>query len=146
MAFICKDELKRMIEEQQPSTYEELDSLIDDVPVLDLERLIEDKVAEERNRHFDLYIRDKYSGNIHRIGDDCHDCLTVDEQGTVQYNNYQNGDGCYGYASVNKTTLKDAYPEKEWGDRASEYVYGYEFVPNEDENGFPINPMEKDDE
>ena len=90
----------------------------------------------------DLYIRDKYSGRIHRIGDDPHDCLIVDEKGTVHYNNLQNGDGCIAYKSVNRKTIAEKYPDRDWGKRADELVYGYEFVPNEDEYGFPYNPME----
>lgn len=90
----------------------------------------------------DLYIRDKYSGTIHRIGDDVHDCLSVDEHGTVHYHNLQNGDGCIGYKSVNRENLADKYPDKDWGKRSGEFTSGYEFVPNEDEYGYPFNPME----
>lgn len=68
----------------------------------------------------DLYVRDRYSGHIHRVGDDHHDCLTVDKNGNVHYQNLQNGDGC-------RTGLS---------------ACGYEFVPNEDEMGYPVNPME----
>lgn len=88
----------------------------------------------------DLWIRDKYSGTIHKIGDDVHDCLMVDEEGTVRYYNLQCGDGCKGYKSVNRETLADKYPDKEWGWRAKEYTSGYEFVPNTDEYGDPYDP------
>ena len=93
-----------------------------------------------------LYIRDKYSGRIHRIGDNRHDMLYVDEKGTVHYQNFQNGDGCAGYKSVNRETLKDKYPDRGWKDRENVYVNGYEFVPNMDEYGYPINPTEDDRE
>lgn len=68
----------------------------------------------------DLYIRDKYSGNIHRIGDNPHDMLTVDRNGIIHYSNLQNGDGC-----VSEITGKE---------------YGYEFVPNTDDYGYPTDP------
>lgn len=90
-----------------------------------------------------LYIRDKYSGTIHRIGDDPHDCLSVDEEGTIHYHNLQCGDGCIGYKSVNRETLADKYPDTDWGERSGEYTSGYEFVPNENEYGYPYNPMEE---
>ena len=93
----------------------------------------------------DLWIRDKYSGRIHKIGDNPHDCLTVDEEGTIHYHNLQCGDGCIGYKSVNKETLADKYPDMEWGERSGEYTSGYEFVPNEDDNGDPINPTKENE-
>lgn len=40
----------------------------------------------------DLYIRDKETGRVHRVGDDSHDQLWVHE-GVVRYYNLQNGDG-----------------------------------------------------
>lgn len=76
----------------------------------------------------DLFIKDRYSGRIHRIGEDRHDSMYVDNEGTVHYYNLQNGDGCPGYKSAEAKTNKEAYPETDWGDRADEYVYGYEFV------------------
>lgn len=42
----------------------------------------------------DLYVRDKYSGRIHKVGEDHHDSLWVDPAGTVHYFNIQCGDGC----------------------------------------------------
>ena len=42
----------------------------------------------------DIYIKDKPDGEIHRIGDNQHDGLYVDSNGTVCYQNLQNGDGC----------------------------------------------------
>ena len=92
-----------------------------------------------------LYIRDKYHGTIHRIGDNPHDCLTVDKNGTVHYHNLQNGDGCIGYMSVNRETIADKYPETDWGTHAWEFTYGYEFVPNEDEYGYPFDPTKEGD-
>lgn len=88
----------------------------------------------------DLYIRDKYSGRIHRVGDNPHDMLTVDDEGTVHYSNLQNGDGCTGYRSVNRETLKDKYPDRNWGEREKEFTSGYEFVPNTDDYGYPTDP------
>ena len=91
----------------------------------------------------DLYIRDKYSGKIHKVGDDTHDCITVDEEGTIHYYNLQNGDGCIGYKSVNRETLSEKYPDGDWGVRGIEYISGYEFVPNTDEYGYPYDPREE---
>lgn len=80
----------------------------------------------------DLFIRDKYSGSIHRIGDDPHDSLYVDEDGTVHYYNLQNGDGCTGYRSLNRTTLGEKYKGTgKFKGRENEYIEGYEFVPCE---------------
>ena len=63
-------------------------------------------------RTTDLYIRDKFSGRIHRIGDECHDALWVDADGTVYYSNLQNGDGCSDHSRTDKNA-------------------GYEFVPSD---------------
>lgn len=41
-----------------------------------------------------IYVRDMPSGRIHRLGDDQHDSIYVDEGGSVHYHNLQNGDGC----------------------------------------------------
>lgn len=48
----------------------------------------------------DLYIRDKTSGHVHRIGDDPHDSLWVDHEGTVHYMNLQCGDGAGPYSQM----------------------------------------------
>ncbi len=73
----------------------------------------------------DLWIRDKSSGRVHKIGTNSHDMLSVDDNGTVRYHNLQNGDGCPGYR----------------GD--DEALYGYEFVPNQDDHGYPVDPTEE---
>lgn len=44
----------------------------------------------------DLYVLDKHNGQIHRVGDNCHDSIWVDDGGIVHYQNLQNGDGCSG--------------------------------------------------
>ncbi len=88
----------------------------------------------------DLWVRDKCTGRIHKIGDDPHDCLMVDEEGTIHYGHLQCEDGCIGYKSVNKETIAEKYPEHEWGERGNEYTYGFEFVPNMDEYGYPYDP------
>ncbi|MCM1327763.1 MAG: hypothetical protein NC243_11240 [Lachnoclostridium sp.] len=44
----------------------------------------------------DLYVIDKHSGKIHKIGDNPHDSFYVDSQGVLHYYNLQNGDGCSG--------------------------------------------------
>ena len=68
----------------------------------------------------DIYVRDKYTGRIHRVGDDVHDSLWVDRNGTLLYHNMQNGDGCVGYKSVNQDKTVDD-PDV--------YQFGFEFVP-----------------
>lgn len=60
----------------------------------------------------DLFVRDKSSGRIHRVGSDKHDGLWVDDAGTVHYQNLQNGDGC----SANSR---------------NDPLSGYEFVPSD---------------
>lgn len=60
----------------------------------------------------DIYVRDKRSGTVHRVGEDKHDSVWVDLDGTLHYYNLQNGDGC----STNSHN----------DDRQ-----GYEFIPNE---------------
>ena len=42
----------------------------------------------------DFYVRDKYTGRIHRVGEDGHDSVWVDSNGTLHFFNLQNGDGC----------------------------------------------------
>ena len=74
----------------------------------------------------DLYIRDKQTGAIHRIGDDVHDQLTVADSGQVEYYNLQNGDGAIAGADSD--------------------LFGYEFVPNMDKNGFNCDPREENNE
>jgi len=44
----------------------------------------------------DIFIKDEYSGKIHRVGDDEHDSLYVDLEGRVHYYNLQTGDGSNG--------------------------------------------------
>ena len=72
----------------------------------------------------DLYIND--SGTIRRIGDNCHDQLTIDEDGRLQYYNLQNGDGC---------TL---------GAKREHDECFYEFVSNVDEYGYNCDPRQAD--
>lgn len=60
----------------------------------------------------DFYVKDKITGEIHRVGDDVHDSIWVDATGTLHYYNLQNGDGC-------------SYNSKH------DSRYGYEFVPSD---------------
>ena len=75
----------------------------------------------------DIYVRDKWSGGIHRVGDDQHDQLTIWNDGQLHYYNLQNGDGC----STGDTPRDQS---------------GYEFVPNVDEYGYNCDPREKENE
>ena len=68
----------------------------------------------------DLYIKDKHTGEIRRVGEDGHDMLVIDNTGQLRYSNLQNGDGC----------------------RTGTDSGGYEFVPNVDEEGYNIDPRE----
>ena len=72
----------------------------------------------------DLYIND--SGTIRRIGDNCHDQLTIDDEGRLHYYNLQNGDGC---------TL---------GEEREHDECFYEFVANTDEYGYNADPRQAD--
>lgn len=71
----------------------------------------------------DIYVRDKWSGEIHRVGDDQHDQLTIWNDGQLHYYNLHNGDGC-----STGDTRRDGC--------------GYEFVPNVDDYGFNYDPRE----
>lgn len=75
----------------------------------------------------DIYVRDKWSGEIHRVGDDQHDQLTIWNDGHLHYYNLQNGEGC----STGDTPRDQS---------------GYEFVPNVDEYGYNCDPREKEHE
>ena len=50
----------------------------------------------------DLYIKDRGTGIIHRIGDDPHDSLYVDHNGSVHYFNMHCGDGAGPYSLLNR--------------------------------------------
>ena len=75
----------------------------------------------------DIYVRDKWSGGIHRVGDDQHDQLTIWNDGQLHYYNLQNGDGC----STGDTPRDQSC---------------YEFVPNVDEYGYNCDPREEERE
>lgn len=60
----------------------------------------------------DLYVRDKHTGKIHKVGADQHDGLWVDHAGTVHYQNLQNGDVCNANSHINDSA-------------------GYEFMPSD---------------
>lgn len=62
----------------------------------------------------DIYVKDRISGLIHKVGSDKHDSMWIDENGTVHYFNLKSGDGCAGFES------------------AHDKKAGYEFVPSSD--------------
>ena len=66
----------------------------------------------------DLYIKDTDFNEVHRIGDNPHDMLTI-KDGKLHYTNLQNGGGC---------TLGE--PFTDW----------YEFVDNADDYGYNYDP------
>ena len=68
----------------------------------------------------DLYIRDKSSGAVRRIGENQHDMLFITNNGVLEYHNLQNGDGC-------------RLGEDNSG-------CGYDFVSNVDEHGYNCDP------
>lgn len=80
---------------------------------------VPDLVLEDKMSMIDIYIRDKQSGLMHRVGDDIHDMLTINAEGQLCYRNLQNGDGC----------------------RTGETGGGYEFVSNEDDHGYNCVPV-----
>ena len=61
----------------------------------------------------DLYVIDKQSGKIHKIGDNRHDSFWVSSDGVLHYQNIQNMDGCAG----------DGYKNADG--------YGYAFLPQD---------------
>ena len=72
----------------------------------------------------DLYIKDTDINEVHRIGDNPHDMLTI-KDGELHYTNLQNGGGC---------TLGE--PFTDW----------YEFVGNADDYGYNCDPRERTEE
>lgn len=68
-----------------------------------------------------LYIRDRMTGEEHRIGDDIHDMIMIDERWRLHYTNLQNGDGCV------------------LGERGC----GYEFIPNMDDHAYNYDPRKE---
>ena len=72
----------------------------------------------------DLYIKDTDHNEIHRIGDNPHDMLTI-KVGKLHYANLQNGGGC---------TLGEE--PMDW----------YEFVDNTDDYGYNYDPRERIEE
>ena len=70
----------------------------------------------------DLYIKDKQTGKIRRVGDDQHDMLTV-YNGKLHYFHLQCGDGC---------VLDDTN------------MGGFEFVENVDDHGYNCDPRERE--
>lgn len=60
----------------------------------------------------DFFVKDKANGRIHKVGTDRHDSIWVDSEGTLHYQNLQNGDGC---------SYKSAIDE----------LQGYEFMPSD---------------
>lgn len=81
------------------------------------------ELPEKHGRLIDIYVRDKVTNEIRRVGDDQHDMLTITDANELVYHNLQNGDGC----------------------RTGDDCGGYEFVPNEDEYGYNADPREEGD-
>lgn len=72
----------------------------------------EESIKENDMGVCDFYVKDKSNGYIHKVGTDKHDSIWVDNEGTLHYQNLQNGDGC---------SYKSAKDE----------LQGYEFVPSD---------------
>ena len=98
--------------------------------------VIRDEQAKEakpaRNTLCDLYVIDKETNRIHRIGEDTHDSLVVYPDGGVGYYNMQNGDGGgpdndprSGYCILQ--TIHGAFSEDVgiWDDRFREQIKKY---------------------
>ena len=60
----------------------------------------------------DLYVKDRHTGLVHKVGTNKHDSLWVDSYGTVCYQNLQNGDGCGSASKIDEEA-------------------GYEFIPSD---------------
>ena len=45
----------------------------------------------EKMSLIDLYVKDRHTGLVHKVGTNKHDSLWVDSYGTVYYQNLQNG-------------------------------------------------------
>ena len=67
-----------------------------------------------------LFVKDMYTGRIHRVGSEKHDSLHVDSKGFVRYENMQNGDG----------TSYDGEPNSM--NKNGEWRWGYEFIECDD--------------
>ena len=93
----------------------------------------------------DLWVRNKYTGEVHKVGDDPYDNLRVDLNGTVHYYHSLYGDGCIGMDSLDNSTLEECFPGVNWGTKAKQFVYGFEFVPNSDGYGKPFDPTKETD-
>ena len=77
----------------------------------------------------DIYVKDRDTGQIRRVGDDRHDMLMINERGQLFYHNLQNGEGCW-------------IGNDDFEDDGS----GFAFVINEDENGYACDPRENPEE
>lgn len=87
-------------------------------------KYVREKKASAPGKLTDIYIRDKVSGEIRKVGDNRHDMLTITDDDQLCYYNLQNGDGC--------RTGRNSYNSDS----------GYEFVPNEDAYGYNMDPRE----
>lgn len=83
----------------------------------------------------DLYVRDKMTGTVHKVGTDKHDALTVWSNGVVVYENLQNGDGTgsdpehdgYGYEFIN--TEYGCIPEYANEEEYADFIEYVESLP-----------------
>lgn len=85
-----------------------------------------------------FWVRDKQSNVIHRVGDDQHDSVYVDHEGTLHYHNLQNGDGCGEKSLINDGAGYEFCPmEYQEIDQTYLKLTGAEMKePKEEENGW----------
>lgn len=75
----------------------------------------------ESGKMTDFYVRDKETGRIHRVGDDEHDSVWVDHDGTLHYYNLKDGDGCDAVSILDDESGYEFCPS-ETGSIDSEYL------------------------
>lgn len=63
-----------------------------------------------------IYIKDNSDGKIHEYGTNPHDCLVLNEDGSIHYQNLQNGEGTLG-GGYSFCTISGKPPEDTDGER-----------------------------
>lgn len=63
-----------------------------------------------------IYIKDNSDGKVHEYGTNHHDCLVLNEDGSIHYQNLQNGEGTLG-GGYSFCTISGKPPEDTDGER-----------------------------
>ena len=84
-----------------------------------------------------IFILDNITGEIHEYGEDCHDSLIVQEDGSLQYYNLQNGEGTlgggYSFCFENGTKPSDCVYAEDFLDIGGEF-YANKFKEDKEKN------------